>query len=61
MWRHKVIRLCFSRLQTEVQTTKTIGLIYGQEMDYYGVWYKGKGKRECPSMKQMMKDQLKDK
>ena len=27
-----------------------------RETDYYGVWYKGKGKRECPSVKQMMKN-----
>ena len=52
----RVIGLCFSQLQTEVYTTKTIRLIYRWEMDYYGVGYKGKGKRECPSVKQMMKD-----
>ena len=28
----------------------------GLYMGYYGVGYKGKGKRECPSVKQMMKD-----
>ena len=42
------------KLRSKLQ--KTIGLIYRQEMDYYGVGYKGKGKRECPSVKQMMKD-----
>ena len=30
--------------------------MYGWEMDYYRVGYKGRGKRECPSVKQMMKD-----